>query len=152
WTGKLVPGVATTATLEHVAYLPPRAATAPHPMPIFIEHSLPAPYGLPTPGSERYKLGLHHDGAAIDADGTRAVVAAVLDRLAAAARAWLPEYDWEHAEIDTCVYDNTDDEDFVIERRGNVVVGAGTSGHGFKFGVLLGEVLASLALGVTPSI
>ena len=33
---------------------------------------------------------------------------------------------------------------------GNVVVGCGTSGHGFKFGPLLGELLADLAEGTKP--
>ncbi len=46
--------------------------------------------------------------------------------------------------VETCLYDNTADEDFLIERRGRVVIGAGTSGHGFKFGPLLGEMLAAL--------
>jgi sarcosine oxidase len=43
------------------------------------------------------------------------------------------------------MYDNTESEEFVVERRGRVVIGAGTSGHGFKFGPLLGERLADLA-------
>ena len=48
------------------------------------------------------------------------------------------------------MYDNTTDTDFIIDRVGNVVVGCGTSGHGFKFGPLLGELLADLATGATP--
>ena len=43
-------------------------------------------------------------------------------------------------------YTNTASEDFVLERHGRVVRGAGTSGHGFKFGPLLGERLADLAI------
>ena len=46
-----------------------------------------------------------------------------------------------------CVYDNATDGDFVLDRVGNVVVGCGTSGHTFKFGPLLGEILADLADG-----
>jgi sarcosine oxidase len=48
-----------------------------------------------------------------------------------------------------CIYDNTPDEDFIIDRIGNVVIGCGTSGHGFKFGPLLGEWLACLATGAS---
>ena len=33
----------------------------------------------------------------------------------------------------------------MLDRRGNVVLGCGTSGHGFKFGPLFGEWLAQLA-------
>jgi sarcosine oxidase len=51
-----------------------------------------------------------------------------------------------------CVYDNSIDTDFVLDRVGNLVVGCGTSGHGFKFGPLLGELLADLADGTTPPI
>jgi len=51
-----------------------------------------------------------------------------------------------------CVYDNSADTDFVIGRAGNIVVGCGTSGHGFKFGPLLGELLADLADGTQPPI
>jgi sarcosine oxidase len=46
-----------------------------------------------------------------------------------------------------CVYDNSPDEDFIVDRVGRVVIGSGTSGHGFKFGPLLGEWLADLATG-----
>ena len=46
-----------------------------------------------------------------------------------------------------CVYDNTPDEDFIVDRIGNIVIGCGTSGHGFKFGPLLGEWLAALTAG-----
>ena len=49
-------------------------------------------------------------------------------------------------EIDVCPYDNTADEAFVVERRDGIVVGAGTSGHAFKFGPVLGEQLANLVL------
>jgi sarcosine oxidase len=53
---------------------------------------------------------------------------------------------------ETCLYTMTADEDFVLDRDGPVVVGGGCSGHAFKFGPLLGEVLADLALGAEPPI
>jgi sarcosine oxidase len=49
---------------------------------------------------------------------------------------------WTH-----CLYDTTAGEDFVIDRRGRLVVVAGTSGHGFKFVPVIGEIAADLALG-----
>ena len=70
----------------------------------------------------------------------------------AATRAWLPDFEPQGAVIDTCLYDNTTDEDFILDRVGHVVVGAGTSGHGFKFGVVLGEVLAGLVIGTDPAV
>ena len=50
-----------------------------------------------------------------------------------------------------CVYDNSADADFVLDRVGRIVVGCGTSGHAFKFGPLLGELLADLAEGSAPA-
>ena len=51
---------------------------------------------------------------------------------------------------ETCLYTMTADEDFILGREGPVVVGGGCSGHAFKFGPLLGEILARLALGEEP--
>ena len=51
-----------------------------------------------------------------------------------------------------CLYDNSLDADFILDRVGRIVVGCGTSGHGFKFGPLLGEIMADLAHGVAPPI
>ena len=51
-----------------------------------------------------------------------------------------------------CVYDNSADTDFVLDRVGSVVVGCGTSGHAFKFGPLLGELLADLAENRRPAV
>lgn len=48
-----------------------------------------------------------------------------------------------------CLYDNTADDQFILERANDIVVGAGFSGHGFKFGPAIGEELCSLAIGRT---
>jgi sarcosine oxidase len=39
----------------------------------------------------------------------------------------------------------TPDDKFVIDRRGDIVIGAGCMGHAFKFAPALGEALADLA-------
>ena len=41
----------------------------------------------------------------------------------------------------------TPDEQFVIDRQDQIVIGAGCSGHAFKFSPLLGRLLADLATG-----
>jgi glycine/D-amino acid oxidase-like deaminating enzyme len=46
---------------------------------------------------------------------------------------------------ETCLYTNTQDENFILERHGRVVVGSPCSGHGFKFAPYVGERLADLA-------
>ena len=45
-----------------------------------------------------------------------------------------------------CLYDNTANDDFILEKSDGVTIGAGFSGHGFKFGPAIGEELASMAL------
>jgi sarcosine oxidase len=139
WTRSLTPGVATTPTLEHVGYV--RAATG---LPIFIDFAEPAVYGLPTPGSDLYKIAVHHGGPPIDPDEAFAPDPSAISALQDAIGRWLPA--GELARVDVCPYDNTADDAFVVARVGGVVVGAGTSGHAFKFGPLLGEQLARLAL------
>jgi sarcosine oxidase len=57
----------------------------------------------------------------------------------------LPSFDPAPVRSETCIYTMTPDEDFVLDRRGPIVVGSACSGHGFKFGPLLGELLADLA-------
>jgi sarcosine oxidase len=146
WSRKLFDVGETFATLEHVAYFrPPGGVTR---APIFIDFNEPAVYGLPTPGSDLYKLALHHGGARVDPDGELPVDPGAVEVLRAAARKWLPDH--ELVDIDVCLYDNTPTEDFIIERVDNVVIGCGTSGHGFKFGPLLGEMLADLCLRSAP--
>ncbi len=49
--------------------------------------------------------------------------------------------------METCFYTNTDDERFILERRGDVVIGSACSGHAFKFAPAVGERLAALARG-----
>jgi glycine/D-amino acid oxidase-like deaminating enzyme len=56
---------------------------------------------------------------------------------------------------ETCLYTMTPDHNFIIDNHPhnpNVVIGAGFSGHGFKFGPLTGRLLAELVLKQTTSI
>ena len=148
--GVLVPG---GATLEQVAYLAPAAGAghgaespAQPGMPIFVHYGGEFPYGLPVPGSGRYKLGLHHGGPPADPDRQdHSPDASLTARIQRAARQFLPRHDPVPVAEERCVYDNSPDTDFVVDRIGNIVLGSGTSGHGFKFGPLLGEWLAGLA-------
>jgi sarcosine oxidase len=137
-------------TLEQVAYLAP-TGDAPEP-PVFVEWGSPAVYGLPEPDGERFKIAFHRGGP--PADPATAVFEpdpALVVRLSEAARRILPGHDPRPVATERCLYDNSADTHFVLDRLGRVVVGAGTSGHGFKFGPLLGELLADLASGAAPS-
>ena len=45
----------------------------------------------------------------------------------------------------------TPDSDFVIDRRGSLVLACGCSGHAFKFGPALGPVVADVVDGIAPN-
>ena len=63
------------------------------------------------------------------------------------ARDWLPGVDADSLTDISCTYTTTLDENFVLDRIGPVVIGAGFSGHGFKFTPVVGRILADLATG-----
>jgi len=146
WTSRLLAGTGITvpaaATQEQVGYLAP----APPSMPIFICYDAEVPYGLPVPGSALYKIGFHHGGPLADpARQDQRPDERLSAQLARMARRYLPGLSPDLVATERCVYDNSPDEDFIVDRIGRVVIGSGTSGHGFKFGPLLGEWLADLA-------
>jgi sarcosine oxidase len=107
-------------------------------------------YGLLTPG-EGVKVGFHGTGPVVDPDQRDfAPVAAEAARLQAYVERFVPGVDASAPTFISCLYDNSPDEDFVIDRRGPITVATGFSGHGFKFAPLLGEMLADLATGGAP--
>jgi sarcosine oxidase len=151
WTGGLLAAggimVPTRPTLEQVGYVAPAAEPGPA-MPIFICYDADVPYGLPVPGSALYKIGVHHGGPPADPGRQdHRPDQGLTEQLGGLARRYLPGFGPELVRTERCIYDNTPDEDFIVDRVGNIVVGCGTSGHGFKFGPLLGGWLADLATG-----
>ncbi|MGQ3383490.1 FAD-dependent oxidoreductase [Glutamicibacter sp. TV12E] len=104
-------------------------------------------YGMHTPG-EGIKVGWHGSGDIIDPGHRphRASEAQVRALQEYAAR-WLPGVDPSSYSTVSCTYANTEDEHFILDNFGPLTVGAGFSGHGFKFVPAIGEYLAELALG-----
>jgi sarcosine oxidase len=101
-------------------------------------------YSLPAPG-RGLKAGLHHAGPVTDPDEQGAVD----ERVAAWVAGWAASRYTDAGAVqgaETCIYTNTADETFVLERHGRVVVGSACSGHGFKFGPVVGRTLAAFAL------
>ncbi len=69
------------------------------------------------------------------------------DRILDYVRAWMPGLEDVPVADATCLYTTTADEDFVLDRRGPVVVASPCSGHGAKFAPLLGQLVGDLARG-----
>ncbi|WP_366414702.1 FAD-dependent oxidoreductase [Paenibacillus sp. GP183] len=67
----------------------------------------------------------------------------------------IPQLKGKFLQAKTCLYSNTPDEHFVISLHPEykqVAIGAGFSGHGFKFVSVVGEILADLATTGTTSL
>jgi sarcosine oxidase len=92
------------------------------------------------------KLGIHRSGQPLDPDDPPGPDAELVEQMRETASRYFPAADSRPARIDTCLYTNTDDERFVLERHGRIVVGSACSGHGFKFAPVVGERLADLVL------
>jgi sarcosine oxidase len=94
------------------------------------------------------KIGIHMSGPVVDPDDEGAPEPELVELLGEAAARWFPAADPEPAQLDTCLYTTTDDERFILERHGRIVVGSACSGHGFKFAPAVGQKLAALALDI----
>jgi sarcosine oxidase len=117
----------------------------------FYETSAGQFYGFPRIDGRSIKVAEHTEGdpvadpLAVDRDQH----ANDLARVAAFLRDFLPKIDPDPVRHSVCMYTRTPDCHFCIDRHpkfSNVVIGAGFSGHGFKFTTVLGEALADLAL------
>ncbi len=129
-------------TRETVAYF---SLHEPSP-PTLVEWGAPAVYALPSPG-HGIKAGEHVAGPAADPELDGEVDQGAVERLSFWVRDRFPSANPFPIDAETCLYTNTHDQHFVLERHGNIVVGSPCSGHGFKFAPLIGRRLAALAAG-----
>lgn len=117
----------------------------------FVERiELPAPlYGFPATGGT-LKAALHGFGDAVDPerpdrrirDSDVTVVRDALDE-------WIPGAASSYDRGRVCMYDNTPDGNFIVDRLAEdsgVTIACGFSGHGFKFAPVIGEIVAALTL------
>jgi sarcosine oxidase len=128
-------------TRETVAYFTVPDA---RPLPTLVDWGDPAVYSLPAPGNA-VKVGEHQAGPETDPDEDGVPDGASVRRLGAWMAARYPGVADRPHRVDTCLYTNTPDSDFVLERHGPIVVGSPCSGHGFKFAPWIGRRLAELA-------
>ena len=144
WADQLVE-LETTTTRETLAYF-----TFPEPFPSLIDRAEGDTFGrlgyaLVAPGIGA-KAGTHHSGPVSDPDEVGVPGDELLAGIAEWAALRLRGLQSEPVRAETCLYTNQPGEQFVLERRGRVVVGSACSGHGFKFAPLIGRRLAELAL------
>lgn len=162
WTGALVPPLAPLLQPERQVLawfaLDDRDAFAPARFPVFnLDHAGEHWYGFPEFGTPGFKVGCyHHRREVVDPDRLeRGVVlphdVALLQRVV---RDCFPAVGLEPLLTRTCLFTNTPDEHFILDRlpgAPSVVVAHACSGHGFKFSSVIGEIVADLVLdGSTP--
>jgi sarcosine oxidase len=108
-------------------------------------------YGFPAHGIPGFKLGRYdHFGAGGHPDTiSREPTLEDEAPLRAFAERYFPEGAGPTMALKTCLFEPSPDEHFLIDHHPDApsaVVGAGFSGHGYKFCSVVGEILADLAI------
>jgi len=145
WARPLLAGgeidLPVTPTRETVAFFPAEGSEA---FPVLVEWTEGPLYALPSPG-QGLKTGWHHTGMPTDPDRRGKVEDRIVHRMSEWVAERFPGARPQPHHAETCIYTNTADERFILERHGPIVVGSACSGHGFKFAPAVGERLAALA-------
>jgi len=157
WLGKLFPqtvGPHFTATKQDVFFFGTPAGDARYDetaIPVWADHSDHFMYGIPGNQGRGFKVADDTRGPEFDPTGGERVVSA--DRLAEARRYLAYRFpgmrDAPLLEMRVCQYEDSTDHNFIIDRHpanSDVWIVGGGSGHGFKHGPALGEMVAQLVL------
>jgi glycine/D-amino acid oxidase-like deaminating enzyme len=158
WTDRFLRDGLTriTPTRQQLIYLRPSRELErfkPASCPVFFtDHH----YGLPATGIDGVKISNKELADPVDPEtARRSVDQEQIEQCRAACHEFVPDLaDGEVVRTKVCLYDMTENSDFVIDRDpGNhdIVYGYGFSGHGFKFAPLIGKLLAELVLDQDPS-
>jgi monomeric sarcosine oxidase len=119
-------------------------------------------YGFPIhdhleyPHSHWLKVASHTFGFDVDPDNTVYLSPQIIGEVMYDSYRLLPAL--QHARlvsVESCIYDVSPDEGFILDVLPDdprVVVASGFSGHGFKFGLLLGEMLSSFLSEYSPPV
>ena len=113
------------------------------PVPTVVDWGQPTAYALPDP-TLGLKAGEHIAGPLTDPDEEGQPNEDSVTKIAGWVAEHYPDADPKPHFMETCIYTNTDDERFILERHGPIVIGSPCSGHGFKFAPLIGKRLAAL--------
>ncbi len=129
----------------------------PERMPIFIWEWAPERYfyGFPDLG-DGVKVAIHHEGETTTGESVRREALADEARpLRALMADRTPMLNGPLRASAVCLYTNTPDGDFLIDRSPldpRVILASPCSGHGFKFAPAIAEALADLALDAQPAL
>jgi sarcosine oxidase len=126
-------------------------------MPVFLlaAHD-DAYYGFPDYNGSGLKAASHIQGRTLTHAGALSQDACLEDerRIRRLFESYMPEGNGPLLKMQTCMYTNTPDGHFLIDRSANdrrIIIASACSGHGFKFAPVLGEILADMAEQKTPA-
>lgn len=161
WVKKLIGATIKLPTItidagQPAHYQPIEGLTDPSLWPSFIHHGSQkrvetnlafSAYGLFTPG-EGMKVGTWANTPPVDPDNRDfSVRQDLLENQNKYVSENFPGLKVETAKPISCLFTNTPDEHFVLDRFGPVTVCSPCSGHGFKFVPIIGKLTAQLAMG-----
>ncbi len=125
-------------------------------VPVWADHGAHFMYGIPGNQGRGFKMADDTRGSEFDPTSGQRLVSE--DRLADARRYLVYRFpgmkDAPLVETRVCQYENTADHNFIVDRHPNnenVWIVGGGSGHGFKHGPALGEMVAKLILKDEPA-
>lgn len=153
WTSELLPRLPLKVERQVLAWfaLEPGADWfTPKRFPVFIRETQDAGdvYGFPTLDGVSIKIARHHYGAATDPDHVeRVVLDAELEPLRLFVARHLRGVSDRVTRTVTCMYTNTPDENFIVDRYPDdprIILISACSGHGFKFAPVIGDIAADL--------
>jgi glycine/D-amino acid oxidase-like deaminating enzyme len=157
WLGKLFPrtvGPHFISTRQEVFFFGTPAGDPRYNegnLPVWADHSGHFMYGIPGNQGRGFKVADDTRGPEFDPTSGERLVSE--DGLAAARRYLAHRFpgmkDAPLLETRVCQYENTTDHNFIVDRHpgnANVWIIGGGSGHGFKHGPALGEMVAKLVL------
>jgi monomeric sarcosine oxidase len=155
WTGPLLQDQMTLplTVTQTQAFHFKQTREGPWPTFIYLQPEQVPMYGLPSgsdaPGS--VKIGVHGLGTVTTGDDRTGIVDPVVREVTQQfVLKKVPGLEQLPCGELTCLYTSTPSEDFILDRRGNIVVASVCSGHGAKFAPLTGEIAADLATGKQP--
>jgi len=117
-------------------------------LPVYI-HREAGFFGIPIHGIDAVKFAPTSDPIDLDSvDVEHTIDDKVIEDCSKQMKSYLPKLeDAELVATRVCLHDMTPDGDFIIDKLDeNIILGAGFSGHGFKFAPLVGKILADLTL------
>lgn len=160
WAHKLLPELSGLAVPERqvLAWFQPKTPEqfTPRNFPVFVHAAEDGHYyGFPEHDVPGFKFGkFNHLEEVVDPDEMdRQPRSDDEDLLRDYGKQYFPEGVGPTMRLATCMFTNTPDEHFILDTlpdHPQITVGAGFSGHGFKFASAIGEVLADLALERSP--